>query len=124
MAGTIATVDGATGIVYAGELAVEIPDEAADANLSQLIDWARPRSGVQVIRPRDAGGIAHYVDVDAQLSGGETDTLPALLAGVDVARGLALSNPETARIAKAQGVRTIVTEPVLPALLAILEPTA
>jgi pyruvate,orthophosphate dikinase len=118
--GTIATVDGATGIVYAGELAVEVPDEMADARLSQLIDWARARSQMQVIRLADAAGIADYVDVDEQISGGDTDMLPALLKGVCVARGLSLSNPETARIAQAQGVRTIVTEPVLPALLATL----
>ncbi|MBB5685889.1 pyruvate, phosphate dikinase [Sphingobium boeckii] len=118
--GAIATVDGATGIVYAGALAVEIPDERGDPLLSKLIAWAGERSRVQVIRPGDAGGISDYVDVDEPLAAGDMDILPGLLKGAGVARGLALANPETARIAQAQGVHTIVTEPVLPALLAVL----
>jgi pyruvate,orthophosphate dikinase len=119
-AGDIATVDGATGMVYAGELAVEVPDEANDALLSQLIAWARERSPIKVVRPRDAAGVGDFVDIDERLSGGDGEVHPALFAGVDVARGLALANPDTARMARAQGVRTIVTEPVLPALLAVL----
>lgn len=118
--GDIVTVDGETGRVYAGELPVEMPDEASDASLAQLIEWARERSPVRVLRPVDAVGIDGCVDIDAHWSGEEPDALLALLQGVTVARGQALANPETARIARAQGVRTIVTEPVLPALLAML----
>lgn len=118
-AGDIATVDGATGTVYAGELAVEIPDEAQDANLSQLIAWARERSPIRVIRPADAGAV-EAVDIDERLSNADGEVQPDLFRGIDAARGMALSNPETARMAQAQGVRTIITEPVLPALLAIL----
>jgi pyruvate,orthophosphate dikinase len=119
-AGDIVTVDGESGRVYAGELPVEMPDEAADARLAQLIDWARERSPVRVLRPADAAGIEGAVDIDAQWSGGEPEALPALLHGAAAAKGSALANPETARLARAQGVRTIVTEPVLPALLAML----
>jgi pyruvate,orthophosphate dikinase len=118
--GDIVTVDGETGRVYAGQLPVEMPDEASDSRLAQLIEWARERSPVRVLRPADAADIADAVDVDAIWSGGEPDALPGLLHGAAAARGSALANPETARLARAQGVRTIVTEPVLPALLAML----
>jgi pyruvate,orthophosphate dikinase len=118
--GAIVTVDGETGRVYAGELPVEMPDEAGDSRLAQLIEWARDRSPVHVLRPADATGIDGVVDIDALWSGGEPDELPALLHGASAARGATLANPDTARIARAQGVQTIVTEPVLPALLALL----
>ncbi|WP_374414686.1 pyruvate, phosphate dikinase [Novosphingobium colocasiae] len=122
--GAIVTVDGESGRVYAGQLPVEMPDEAADARLARLIDWARARSAVQVLRPADAGGLEGCVDVDAQLSDGEADGLKSLLHGAVAAKGAALANPDTARLARAQGVRTIVTEPVLPALLAMIEEVA
>ncbi|GGY91839.1 pyruvate, phosphate dikinase [Novosphingobium colocasiae] len=122
--GAIVTVDGESGRVYAGQLPVEMPDEAADARLARLIDWARARSTVQVLRPADAGGVEGCVDVDAQLSDGEADGLKSLLHGAVAAKGAALANPDTARLARAQGVRTIVTEPVLPALLAMIEEVA
>jgi pyruvate,orthophosphate dikinase len=118
-AGDLATVDGATGIVYAGELAVEVPDEANDPHLAQLISWARERSSVRVVRPVDAVGV-DAVDIDERLLEGDGEVQPALFAGVAVARGRALANPDTARMARAHGVHTIVTEPVLPALLAVL----
>ncbi len=97
-----------------------MPDEASDARLAQLIVWARERSPVRVLRPADAAGYEDAVDIDVQWAGGEPDALPGLLHGAAAARGSALANPDNARLARAQGVRTIVTEPVLPALLAML----
>ncbi|KAK0330403.1 hypothetical protein LTR94_033003, partial [Friedmanniomyces endolithicus] len=55
--GALVTVDGETGRVYAGELPVEMPDEAGDSRLAQLIIWARERSPVRVLRPADAAGL-------------------------------------------------------------------
>jgi hypothetical protein len=42
------------------------------------------------------------------------------LNGAKAARGAALSNPAAAVSAVKQGIETLVTEPVLPALLAIM----
>jgi pyruvate,orthophosphate dikinase len=123
-AGNIVTVDGAAGLVYAGALEVQVPDESADASLNTLIEWARERTSVQVLHPHEAAGISGVFEVDTQLSSGDADALAALLKGVDVASGAALANPDNARLAVAQGVRTIITEPVLPALLAIMEDAA
>ena len=118
--GAVVTVDGGLGVVYAGVLRVEAPDEAADARLAMLIAWARARSPVAVLRPGEAAHVKGAVDVDAALSDGNLDRLPELLAGVTAAYGRALASPAAARIAAERGVRTIVTEPVLPALLAIV----
>jgi pyruvate, orthophosphate dikinase len=42
-AGRLVTVDGATGLVYAGTLPTVVPRESDDARLVQLIEWARAR---------------------------------------------------------------------------------
>jgi pyruvate, orthophosphate dikinase len=50
-AGNTATVDGATGTVYAGRLAVEMPDEDCDPRLVTLIKWAKGRAQTLGISP-------------------------------------------------------------------------
>jgi len=92
-AGRVVTVDG-SGAVYADRLPVQAPREGASPALTKLIGWARTRSPVQVVS--------------------------ALLSGKAAARGAILSRPDGAKAAYLGGVRTIVTTPVLPALLAIL----
>jgi len=118
-AGTLATVDGATGLVYAGALPADVPREQDDALLAQLIVWARDRSPVAVLRPDEAAKI-EAVDVDSLLASVGTEGLADGLFGAVAARGSALANPETAAIARAQGVRTIITDPVLPTLLTMI----
>lgn len=119
--GSVATVDGSGGVVYPGALAVLAPDERADPALARLTDWARQRSGLTVVSAKDDVDIAGIVDIDEQLAGGDVDRLQDLIAGLDAVRGAIFANPETARLAARLGVRTIVTDPVLPALLATLE---
>ncbi len=118
--GMTVTVDGEAGLVYAGALDVEVPDERSDANLSRLIAWARERAPVAVVHPDDYEAGAAYLNVDDHLAGGELEALPDLLAGKAVAGGLMMASPEAARVALSQGVKTIVTQPVLPALLAVM----
>ena len=114
------TVDGATGRVYAGEMAVITPDEAADHRLSQLIVWARALTEIQVVTPAQAPVNVAFVDLDA-CDDPSIERLPQLLAGAAAAKGAILASPEAARIAIAQGVRLLITQPVLPALLTALE---
>ncbi len=102
--GDIVTVDGEKGVVYAGSLDVEWPDEAADPRLARLIEWARAESGVEVITP-DSGDFAGAVDVDQAMASGELNSLADVLAGAAAARGAMLSDPANARIAAAQGVK-------------------
>ncbi|MES2492903.1 MAG: pyruvate, phosphate dikinase [Pseudomonadota bacterium] len=119
-AGQLVTVDGATGRVYAGALATEVPREDHDARLARLIAWARERSAVTVVPP---GGSADEaaIDVDLLLAEGSPDQVEAALAGQSAARGSGLANVEIARAARRAGVTTLITEPVLPALLVSLE---
>lgn len=120
LVGQLVTVDGATGKVYAGALPTEAPREAEDPRLSRLIDWARERSPIAVLQP-GAGGEVDAVDVDLLLAEGSADDLAAALSGKSSARGSALANVEIARVARKAGVMTMITEPVLPALLVALE---
>ena len=112
-AGQTVTVDGGAGLVYAGELATENPSEQDDPNLAKLIEWARCRTDINVIATGDA------VDVDEVFASGDESAFLALLRANPAVRGVALAQPAVALQARDQGVRTIVTRPLLPALLAL-----
>ena len=118
--GSSGTVDGAGGTVYAGALAVDIPDESHDVRLTRLIGWARERNPVRVLRPDEAPHVSDCIDLDARLVSGDPQELPSLLVGVETASGSMLSDPAAARIAVEHGVKTIITNPILPALLGTL----
>lgn len=120
LAGQLVTVDGASGKVYAGALQTEVPREDQDARLSRLIGWARERSGLTVVAPGGAAD-AEAVDVDLLLADGSPEQVEAALGGYLVARGSGLANVDIARAARRAGVKTLITEPVLPALLVSLE---
>ncbi len=115
------TVDGRAGKIYAGKLAVEIPDERSDPWLARLASWAAERSAVRVVRPGEVPAGIIPVAVDDELATGDIEVLERHFATLSAASGAALANPDIARIAARAGVTTIVTEPVLPALLAILD---
>lgn len=115
--GTVVTVDGAAGLVYAGTLATEAPSERDDAHLRQLIDWARAASPVAVVDFTDG---REGFDVDRALAAGDADGLGAAIGSASVVRGHALANDDIARIARGAGATVIVTEPVLPVLLTMI----
>ena len=115
--GTVVTVDGAAGLVYAGTLATEAPSERDDAHLRQLIDWARAASPVAVV---DFADESESFDVDRALATGDADGLGAAIGDASVVRGHALAQDDIARIARDAGAAVIVTEPVLPVLLTMI----
>ncbi|ALH80892.1 pyruvate, phosphate dikinase [Sphingopyxis macrogoltabida] len=115
--GTVVTVDGAGGLVYAGTLATEAPNEQADARLRQLIEWARAASPVAVV---DFAAGPDGFDVDRALAAGDAEALAGAIGGASVVRGHALANDDIARIARGAGATTIVTEPILPVLLTMI----
>lgn len=115
--GTLVTVDGAGGLVYAGTLATEAPREQADAQLAQLIAWARAASPVEVVGFENG---PDGFDVDRALAAGDSDSLACVINGAAVVRGHALAQDDIARIARGAGATTIVTEPVLPVLLTMI----
>ncbi|MBL8648917.1 MAG: pyruvate, phosphate dikinase [Sphingopyxis sp.] len=115
--GTVVTVDGGAGLVYAGTLATEAPREQGDAQLVQLIAWARAASPVAVV---DFGDGPDGFDIDRALAAGDAEGLGAAIGGATVVRGHALAQDDIARIARQAGATTIVTEPVLPVLLTMI----
>ncbi|MCB2059990.1 MAG: pyruvate, phosphate dikinase, partial [Novosphingobium sp.] len=120
LAGNQVTVDGSAGLVYAGVLRTEVPRESDDPRLARLIEWAIGSSDLTV-RPSVDGDDTAGVDVDLVLANGAVEDLETALSGQDTAHGSGLANPEIARIARRCGVRTFVTQPVLPALLVGIE---
>lgn len=116
-AGVLVTVDGAAGLVYAGTLPTEAPSEQADAQLVQLITWARAASPVHVVGFENG---PDGFDVDRALAAGDAEGLAEAIGGAQVVRGHALATDEIARIARGAGATTIVTEPVLPVLLTMI----
>jgi pyruvate,orthophosphate dikinase len=115
--GTVVTVDGAAGLVYAGTLPTEAPNEQDDGQLAQLIAWARAASPVAVVGFEDG---PDGFDVDRALAAGDAEGLAEAIGGAQVVRGHALATDEIARIARGAGATTIVTEPVLPVLLTMI----
>ncbi len=119
-AGTQVTVDGAAGLVYAGALETEVPHEDDHPQLARLIAWAQELSPVRVLRS-GTGDVAGAIDIDRVIAETSVEDLAAVLAGQSTARGSGLANPAIARIARRSGVTTMITDPVLPALLVALE---
>jgi pyruvate,orthophosphate dikinase len=121
LVGRIVTVDGGAGIVYDGVLSVEAPDERSDTYLRRLIEWARARSKIAVWHPDEAPALHDMVDLDKHPEGAELERLASLLHAAKAAHGAVLANPDAVVIAAKQGVTALVTSPVLPALLTVLQ---
>lgn len=113
------TVDGIEGKVYAGILPVVIPDERDDVLLAKLAEWAVSRSPLTVIRKGDEEP-NDILDLD-KISGGEDpEQLPTLIAGYKSAKGGAISSDAGIEAALKNGLKIIVAEHVLPAMLAAI----
>ena len=119
LAGRVVTVDG-TGSVYAGSLSVLRPQAQANPILSTLIEWAAARSPVRVVEPHSEAAPKAAFDMDAHPEATDPAQWATLLAGQLCAKGAVLATAPGAKIAYLSGVRTLVTAPILPALLAII----
>jgi len=114
LAGQHVTLDGATGRVWGGNLAVERTDEASIDDLRKLVEWGMPLIPIQLLKVDEAA--ADTVDLDAL---GE-DWRAALGPGITV-RGRVLETDEGIHAAMAAHVRAVVVRHRLPALLACLQ---
>jgi pyruvate,orthophosphate dikinase len=114
LAGQRVTLDGATGRVWAGNLAVEQTEEAANSDLGKLVEWGLPLIPLQLLQADTA--TADAVDLDAFGEGWRA----ALEPGIRV-RGRVLETDEGIQAAMVMGVRTAIVRSRLPALLACLE---
>jgi pyruvate,orthophosphate dikinase len=113
-AGQRVTVDGASGRVWAGNLAVEQIDAGASGDERKLVEWGSPLIPMQLLQADEAA--ADAVDLDAF---GE-DWRAALRPGITV-RGRVLETDEGIQAAMAAGVHAAVVRRRLPALLACLQ---
>jgi pyruvate,orthophosphate dikinase len=113
-AGQRVTLDGATGRVWAGDLAVDEIDEASNSDLSKLVEWGMPLIPLRLSRADEV--TADTVDLDSL----GDDWRAALGPGITV-RGRVLETDEGIRAAMAAGARAAVVRHRLPALLACLE---
>ena len=120
LAGQTVTVDGASGRVYAGALAVTVPDEAADPSLATLTRWAEAVAPLRV--SADAGtSDGPVLDLNTVDGGEDIERLPALLPGHTTVRGGAIASDAGVRAALAAGVKHLIASPRLPVLLAACE---
>ena len=115
--GKIVTVDGQTGMIYPGALPVVTPSETDDAALRQLSAWASERSSIIVTALPTGGDV---IDFDKNVEGASA-LFAALPRGAVVSGALFANDPNAVRSAMAAGVSTIITQPVLPALLVAAE---
>ncbi|MGV1049141.1 MAG: PEP-utilizing enzyme, partial [Solirubrobacterales bacterium] len=101
------TVDGSSGVVYAGLLPTEEVEAAAVPGLDELIGWARELSPVAVVDA--AEGVLDLDAGGAALDEGAPDlaTLTEAMRGAPAARGSALATAEGARAVLKAGVGTV-----------------
>ncbi len=120
LAGETVTVDGRSGKVFEGALAIEAPDEKDNALLATLAGWAASRAPLRVLAP-SAAGAREAVDLSADVAAADPAGIAAALAarkGARGARGGAIASDEGVRAAIAAGLEFIVADPVLPPLIA------
>jgi pyruvate,orthophosphate dikinase len=115
LAGQRVTLDGASGRVWAGNLAVEQADDASTGDVRKLVEWGVLLIPIRLLRSDEAP--ADTLDLDAF---GES-WRAALARGLTV-RGRVLDTDQGIRAAMAAGVRAAVVRHRLPALLACLQP--
>jgi pyruvate,orthophosphate dikinase len=114
LAGQRVTVDGASGRVWRGNLAVERANDAAIGDLRKLLAWGLPLVPIELLQVSETPPDA--VDLDAL-----GPTWKAALKPGMVVRGEVLETDEGVRAVMAAGVRAAVVRDRLPALIACLQ---
>ncbi|CAN5491721.1 hypothetical protein BH10PSE12_BH10PSE12_07330 [soil metagenome] len=115
--GQTVTVDGQTGKIFLGALPVVTPSEDDDATLRQLSVWARERASIVVTSsPTESDAIDFDSNVEEAAA-----LLASLPRGATVSGAVFANDANAVRSAIAAGAATIITKPVLPALLVAAE---
>jgi pyruvate, orthophosphate dikinase len=118
--GKIVTVDGRSGKIYAGALAIETPDENSHTALSALSEWATRKSPLRIISPSSPEA-SSAVDLSTNDEANDPEKIAAVLANLKGARGVrggVIASDRGVRAALKAGLKFIVAEPRLPSLLA------
>lgn len=111
------TVDGDSGRIWVGELAICVTDEAGDDDLRRLTSWAESASPVTVASSADDAP-GPVFDADAIPAEELDESLPAIPPGTRTVAGGLFSTPDGIRAALDAGVEVIVAQCRLPVLLA------
>jgi pyruvate,orthophosphate dikinase len=123
LAGTVVTVDGQSGIIYADAQELIIPDESGDDALAALIRWAQMYTPLRVQRYNETPA-GEFLDLNDVNGGEDPSRLEEILkaaGGVKGARGGAIASDEGVRAAIAAGLEFIIAQPALPPLLAAVQ---
>jgi len=117
LAGSQVTVDGGSGSIFQGILAVDTPDERDDPRLIEFGAWAVDASPLTVFRSGEqpAGDI---LDLDHAPGGELVENLPELFKNTKAASGRALLSDAGVAAAVQAGLEFIVLPQTVPALLA------
>jgi pyruvate,orthophosphate dikinase len=110
--GRTVTVDGSTGTVYAGELAIEKATPEDIPGLCTLVEWARELSPISVVE--DAPGAVDLDTTAPELEGAaevDVDELRRRLRGATAATGAILATAPGARAVLQSGVSAVVRKP-------------
>ena len=117
LTGRPVTLDGATGFVYDGLLALQEVRASEDGDLSTLQEWAAESAPLTVIPHAEAP--ADTIDLDA-LSVVDATEVAAAVTSAMVAKGVVLETDAGVAAALEGGVAAIVSDEPLPILLAAL----
>lgn len=121
--GKTVTVDGQRGELFASALPVDRADEAGDPVLREILGWARSTSPLKVLRPAEVGDV-EVVDLSDDAEACDAATIDAAIARLTArqqiqgVKGGAIASDAGVRAAVNHGLAFIVTDPVLPALVA------
>ena len=116
LVGRTVTVDGDKGVIYEGLLAVVQPDEEADPDLRALLEWATAVSPLTVVTKGDADFTLPDEAVEE-----DRETIAKRLAGKTCVRGSVLETPVGIQAALDAGVKIVIVNRRLPALLSAIE---
>lgn len=122
LAGRMVTVDGQSGRVFEGQLAVEMPREQDDPDLVTLITWCEARAPLRVLEAAPGG--AAVLDLNTVPGSEDPAMLPAILAGAPRGSGVsggAIASDAGMQAAVRAALGFVVATPRLPALLAAVQ---
>jgi len=123
LGGKRVTVDGAAGLIYAGELETEIRREETEPSLSQLLAWGIERAPIRVLA--DAPTASPVLDLDLLANAEKPEAIAEALESLPPGgwvRGAIFSTSDAAvQAALRAGAGVIVTYPRLPALLVAVQ---
>ena len=123
LSGKRITVDGAAGLIYAGELQTQIRREETEPLLSQLLAWGIEFAPVRVLAAAPTGSSIVDLDLlaDAEDPNAIAEALKNLPPGGYVRGAIFSTNDAAVQAALRAGAGMIVTYPRLPALLVAVQ---